>query len=254
MRNIKLLVQYDGTNYHGWQVQTSYDTIQGRINEALQTMVTSFPVKCTGASRTDAGVHAMGQVVNFRIPSNISISCAGFYHGLNSLTPEDIIISEVQETTPEFHARFDARAKTYGYQIWNADAGSAYHLRFAWHLKYKLNVPAMRLAARHLLGCHDFKSFQASSCEAETTIRTISAIHILVRRQMVRVIIKANAYLQRMVRNIVGTLVEVGTGRISPDAVLRILQGKDRTLAGVTAPAHGLFLLKVHYREAQKTF
>ena len=247
MRNIKLIVQYDGTNYHGWQAQTRDDTIQGRLEDAIRQMVKHDPVKCIGASRTDAGVHAVRQVANFRIPQRMAINCTSFYYGLNSLTPDDIIITEVQEMFPEFHARFDACAKTYCYQIWNADSGAIYHLRFSWHIRRPLNVPAMRAAARYLLGCHDFKSFQASSCGAETTIRTIFALHILQHKQMLRVVIKANAYLHRMVRNLVGTLVEVGTGRIPPEAMLKILHRKDRTGAGVTAPAQGLFLLRVHY-------
>jgi len=247
MRNIKLITQYDGTNYHGWQVQSRYDTIQGRLLEALRKMVNNYPVKCTGASRTDAGVHSVGQVANFQIPQSIRISCASFYNGLNSLTPNDIIITDVRETFPDFHARFDARAKTYCYQILNSDCGSIYHLRFSWPIRRKLDIPAMREASKYLLGCHDFKSFQASSCGAETSIRTMFAIHILQRKSLIRFCIKANAYLHRMVRNIVGTLVEVGTGKITPSDVLEILKSKDRTLAGVTAPARGLFLIKVHY-------
>ena len=247
MRNIKLIIQYDGTNYHGWQVQSRYDTIQGRVLEALRKMVNNYPVKCQGASRTDAGVHSVGQVANFRVPQSIRISCGSFYHGLNSLTPDDIIITDVQETVPDFHARFDARAKTYCYQIFNADSGSMYHLRFSWHIRRKLNIQTMREASKYLLGCHDFKSFQASSCGAETSIRTVFAIHILQRKSLIRFFIKANAYLHRMVRNIVGTLVDVGIGKIPPPGVSEILKSKDRTLAGMTAPARGLFLLKVHY-------
>jgi tRNA pseudouridine38-40 synthase len=247
MRNIKLVIQYDGTNYHGWQIQSQHDTIQGRLLEALRKMVTNYPVTCTGASRTDAGVHSLGQVAHFRIPQSISISCPSFYHGLNSLTPDDIIITEVQEVSPDFHARFDARAKTYCYQIFNAASGSIYHRRFSWHICRKLNIPVMREAARHLVGCHDFKSFQASSCGAETSIRTIFVLHIFQHKQLIRIFVKANAYLHYMVRIIVGTLVDVGTGRFCPNDVLQILHSKNRTLAGVTAPARGLFLVKVHY-------
>ena len=247
MRNIKLIIQYDGTNYHGWQIQSRYDTIQGRVLEALRKMVNDYPVKCPGASRTDAGVHSVGQVANFRIPQSIRINCNSFYHGLNSLTPDDIIVTDVQETFSDFHARFDARAKTYCYQIFNAGSGSMYHLRFSWHIRRKLNVQAMREASQYLLGCHDFTSFQASSCGAETSIRTIFTIHIFQRKSLIRIFIKANAYLHRMVRNIVGTLVDVGTGKRTPPGVFEILKSKDRTLAGVTAPARGLFLLKVHY-------
>lgn len=250
IRNIRLNVQYDGTNYHGWQIQSSHDTIQGQLVHALRTMLNNGSVTCWGASRTDAGVHALGQVANFHIPANSSLTCHAFYRGLNSLIPDDIIITKVQEVSPGFHARFDARAKTYCYQILNADHSAIYHRRFSWHIRHPLHVPAMRQAARYLLGCHDFASFQASSCGAETSIRTIFAIHIFQSRQLIRLFIKANAYLHRMVRNIVGTLVGVGTGKILPEEVRNILHGKDRTLAGVTAPAQGLFLIKVYYREA----
>lgn len=247
MRNIRLDLQYDGTHYHGWQIQSRCETVQGNILQAIQTMVKDVPFKLIGASRTDTGVHALGQVANFRIPDEISITQEGFFHGLNSLTPDDIIITQVQEADPGFHARFDAKGKTYCYQIWNAKSDSMYHRRFSWHIRSSLDLHAMRQAARHLLGCHDFCSFQASSCSAETSIRTVFALHILQRKQLVRIWIRANAYLHRMVRNIAGTLVEVGMGRKHPEGMLSILKGKDRTLAGVTAPSQGLFLIKVHY-------
>ena len=141
-------------------------------------MLNGYAVKCPGASRTDAGVHALGQVANFQIPDNISISCTSFYHGLNSLTPDDIIITDVRETFPEFHARFDAWAKTYCYQILNAPHGSVYHRRFSWYVRQPLDIDAMRKGAQCLRGEHDFASFQASSCSAETSIRTVHAVHI----------------------------------------------------------------------------
>lgn len=247
MRNMKMAIQYDGTEYHGWQVQNRDVTIQGTLIAALTRMLNGYPVKVTGASRTDAGVHAIGQVANFRIPDEIAIRCEAFYNGLNSLLPDDMIITNVQEVQPEFHARFDARGKTYCYQMVNRDSAYMYHQRFAWHLRHPLNIQAMRRAAKYLIGCHDYASFQASSCSAETSTRTIFAIHIVSRKQLIRIFIKANAYLHHMVRNIVGTLVDVGTGKMTPEKIVTILEGKNRTLAGVTAPAHGLFLLKVHY-------
>lgn len=250
MRNIKIVLQYDGTRYHGWQIQTNHDTIQKRLLDALTIILANYPVKCTGASRTDAGVHALGQVANFRLPQGNRLSCEALSHGLNSLTPDDIIITDVQETSPNFHARFDARGKTYCYQILNAPHGAIYHRPFSWHIRHPLDVDAMRAAARHLIGCHDFTSFRASSCEAETAIRTVFAIHIFARHAMVRVFIKANAFLHHMVRNIVGTLVDVGMGKMPPQAVQEILLRKNRIFAGVTAPAQGLFLLNVHYAGA----
>ncbi len=247
MRNIKLRIQYDGTRYHGWQIQPQRETVQGKVLEAIQSMVKGSSIKFVGASRTDAGVHAIGQIGNFWIPDDISISCSSFYQGLNSLTPDDIVITEVLEEHSQFHARFDAHGKTYCYQIFNAESPSIYHRRFSWHVRHPLHIAAMRQASRYLLGCHDFKSFQASSCGAETSIRTVFSLHIQRCKSLIRVLIKANAYLHRMVRNIVGTFVEVGMRKRGPDDILEILQGKDRRLAGVTAPARGLFLIKVHY-------
>ncbi len=247
MRNIKLIIQYDGTDYHGWQVQSSADTIQGRVLSAMAMMLKNDAVTCTGASRTDAGVHAIGQTLNFHIPAENTISCHALYRGLNSLTPEDIFITHVREAAPDFHSRFDARAKTYCYQVMNAPTSSVYHHRFSWHIRRPLRLDAMRAASKHLLGCHDFASFQASSCSSETSIRTVFGLHIFQDKEIIRCFIKANAYLHRMVRNIVGTLVEVGLERRTSDDMGEILRGKDRRLAGITAPAKGLFLVKVHY-------
>ncbi len=247
MRNIKLIVQYDGTDYHGWQIQSRCVTVQGEILKAVRKMVCDDSVNLVGASRTDSGVHALGQVGNFQIPDTNTIPCLAFHHGLNSLTAEDLVISSVQEMAPEFHARFDARGKTYCYQLYNAEHLSIYHRRFSWHIRRPLNINAMRQASKSLLGCHDFASFRAASCGAETSIRTVFALHIQEREPFIRIFIRANAYLYKMVRNIVGTLVEFGLGKHPPNEMQYILEGKNRALAGITAPAQGLFLVKVHY-------
>ncbi len=247
MRNIKLTLQYDGSQYHGWQIQSHNETVQGTLLAAIQKIANDDDIKLVGASRTDTGVHAIGQVGNFRLPDSIAVPLPVFSRGLNSLTPPDIIITAVEEVSPEFHARFDARGKTYCYQIENANTPSIYHQRFSWHIRQTLNIVAMRHAARALVGCHDFASFQAASCGAATSIRTIFGLHIQQKRSFVRVYIRANAYLHHMVRNIAGTLVEVGMGKRQAEDMAHILQAKDRTQAGITAPAHGLFLVKVHY-------
>ncbi len=247
MRNIKLTLQYDGSRYHGWQIQSHDETVQGTLLAAIQKIVNDNDIKLVGASRTDTGVHAIGQVGNFRLPDSIIVPLPVFSRGLNSLTPDDIVITEVEEVSPEFHARFDARGKTYCYQIENAHTPSIYHQRFSWHIRQTLNILAMRQAARALLGCHDFASFQAASCSAATSIRTIFGLHIQQKRSFVRMYIRANAYLHHMVRNIAGTLVEIGMGKRQAEDMAHILQAKDRTQAGITAPAHGLFLVKVHY-------
>ena len=247
MRNIKLTLQYDGSQYAGWQIQAHDVTVQGTLLAAIRKLVNTDDVKLVGASRTDAGVHAIGQVGNFRLPEQNATPLSTFFRGLNSLTPHDIVISSVEDVSPQFHARFDARGKTYCYQIENAQTPSIYHQRFSWHIRQPLNIPAMRDAARILVGCHDFASFQAASCSAETSIRTIFGLHVQQRRSLVRIYIRANAYLHHMVRNIAGTLIEIGMGKRQAEEMERILQAKDRMTAGITAPAHGLFLVKVHY-------
>jgi len=247
MRNIKLTLQYDGSRYAGWQIQTHNETVQGTLLAAIRKIVNTDDLKLVGASRTDAGVHALGQVGNFRLPEEKTTPLPAFFRGLNSLTPHDIIITSVEEAPADFHARFDARGKTYCYQIENAQIPSVYHQRFSWHIRQPLNVFAMRQAARVLVGCHDFASFQAASCSAETSIRTVFGLHIQQHRAMVRIYIRANAYLHHMVRNIAGTLIEIGLEKRRVDEMRPILQAKDRTTAGITAPAHGLFLVKVHY-------
>ena len=247
MRNIKIVIQYDGACYHGWQIQSQHVTVQGTLLEVIHRMTNDDSIKLVGASRTDTGVHALGQVGNFRLPERVSITCPAFFHGLNCLTPHDIIVTDVQEAHPDFHARFDARGKTYCYQIENAPTPSMYHQRFAWHIRQALDIAGMRQAARHLIGCHDFASFQAASCSAETSIRTVFGLHVQQKKSLVRIYIRANAYLHHMVRNIVGTLVEIGMKKRTPDEMRCVLSAKDRTIAGQTAPGHGLFLVKVHY-------
>ncbi|PID55793.1 tRNA pseudouridine(38-40) synthase TruA [candidate division KSB3 bacterium] len=247
MRTIKLTLQYDGTHYHGWQIQSRCETIQGTVLKALRTILNDDSVKLFGASRTDRGVHAVGQVAHFTIPERVSLTRYSFLRGLNSLTPNDIIIADVQEVHEGFHSRFDARGKTYCYQFFNADTPSMYHRRFSWHIRRPLDLSAMRCAMRPLLGCHDFSAFRAASCSAETAVRTVVSLHIHQRRDLVRLFIKADAYLHKMVRNIAGTLAEVGMDKRSPDDVRRALYAKDRTQTGVTAPPQGLFLIRVHY-------
>lgn len=244
MANIKLRLQYDGTCYHGWQAQKNLRTLQGQIVASIKKM-TGEEVNLIGASRTDKGVHALGQVANFH--TTTSIGAPAFLKGLNSLTPEDILILEAKVVPEDFNARFCAKSKIYVYQIFNAPRPSIYHRRFCWFLHSSLDLLAMRKAARYLIGEHDFKSFQTGSSNSQSSVRTIYSLHITQKRSFIWIFIKANAFLYRMVRNIVGTLVEVGQKKRKAEEIISILAARDRKVAGNTAPACGLFLLRVYY-------
>jgi tRNA pseudouridine38-40 synthase len=247
-RKLKLTLEYDGTAYRGWQVQAEGATIQGVLEEKLE-VITGTPVRVTGAGRTDSGVHALAQVASFETRSEIAPE--QLVRALNALLPPDIAAQEAELVGPDFDARRSARGKIYHYQIWNAERRSAFHGRYAWRLRRPLQQGAMRAAAAHLLGEHDFSAFRAADCPAKHPVRTVRRIEITeLQAPLVRIEIEATAFLKHMVRNIVGTLVEVGKGKRTPDDVARVLAGRDRTQAGPTAPAHGLFLVRVHYPPA----
>ena len=213
--------------------------------ERALTRVMQEPVKITGAGRTDAGVHAAGQVINFKTTCRIPVEkiCVA----LNSALPRDIVLVSAEESTPAFSARFSAKSRTYEYSILNADQPSALRGRFTWHVPGDLDLAAMRRAAGHLLGKHDFSSFCLAGGDSKTKVRELKALKISRRGELVVISLEANAFLHSMVRGIVGTLVEVGQGRRRPSDIRIILESKDRGSAGRTAPARGLCLLKVAY-------
>lgn len=245
MKNFKLTIEYDGSAYHGWQRQSTEPTIQGEIEKALMTM-TGKNVTLTGSGRTDAGVHAHGQAANFICDTTLTPEV--FQRGLNSLLPADIVVAACTTVPETFNARHDARSKTYHYRILNRRRPAAIGRQYAWHVYRPLDLEAMHLACRHIIGRHDFKAFEgAGSPRAHTTRRVIHAD--LVEKDEGNLIfeIEGNGFLKFMVRNIVGTLVDVGLAKITADDFKRILLSKDRKLAGVTAPAHGLFLMQVTY-------
>ncbi len=245
LNNYKLLIEYDGTSYHGWQRQKKDRTIQGEIERAIMTM-TGEKITISGSGRTDAGVHALGQVANFSCKAKIPQDA--FQRGINSLINEDIVIKECTGTDEKFHARFDAKSKAYRYWILNRPLPSAIFSRYSWFIRKKLDINAMSYAAEHLSGTHDFKAFEGSGSPRPTSTRTISNIHFKKNKDgFLTFNIEANAFLKYMVRNIVGTLVDVGRERITPDDFKTILLSKNRSMAGITAPAKGLFLMKVAY-------
>ena len=245
IKNFKITIEYDGTRYHGWQRQKTDRTIQEQIEKAVLT-ITGQQVFLTGSGRTDAGVHAYGQVANFKCET--SLGPQDLFRGLNSLTDADIVIRGCEEVDASFHARYDVKSKTYVYKILNRPDPAAIGRQYAWHIRKELNLEAMRAASTYLIGSHDFKAFEgAGSPRAHTTRSVFKASLVKAPDGYLSFEIEADGFLRFMVRNIVGTLVEVGLGKISPADFKGILASKDRDQAGATAPAHGLFLKKVNY-------
>ena len=251
-RNIKLVIAYDGTDFHGWQRQAVGATIQGTLEEALATM-TSADVSLQGAGRTDAGVHALAMVANFITGTNIP--CAGFLKGLNSMLPPAIRILKAEEAAADFHARRSALAKTYSYNVFCGPVQLPSERLYATQVYVRLDTEAMAAGLEYLLGEHDFSSFEAAGSRdlllenGRGAVRTIleAQLKIADPQDRLRFIFKGDGFLRHMVRNIVGTLLEVGKGRFAAAEIKNILAARDRGAAGPTAPAHGLFLMKVHY-------
>jgi tRNA pseudouridine38-40 synthase len=245
VRNIKLTIEYDGAAYHGWQIQPGLRTIQGVMREQI-AQITQKKVNLIGAGRTDAGVHALGQVAHFKTESTINI--ASLQRGLNSLLPPDIVITELEEVKEGFHARFSARSKVYEYHILNQLYPSALLRNYAWFIHHELDLPSMKKCGKLLVGRHNFSSFRASGDESRHSIREVLRLEIERREDnLIVIVIEANAFLREMVRSIMGTLVDVGRGKTSFSEFKKIFQAQDRRRAGMTAPAQGLFLTEVKY-------
>lgn len=243
-RNILLKIEYDGTNYSGWQTQKNAKSIQSTIETAIKRITGKKPdlISC---GRTDTGVHALGQIANFKTTSDILLY--KLQRGLNSVLPKDIVIKEIREAPLKFHSRFDARSKVYTYTILNGPAPAAISRNYVHHVPYKLNFGLMRREAKCLVGRHDFKSFQAADKIERSSVRTIKRLNIKKAGNSMKITVEADGFLYNMVRNIVGTLIEMGRGRFKPGSVAKILKAKDRKLAGPTAPAMGLCLMEVKY-------
>ena len=244
MRNVKVVVEYDGTDYFGFQRQPGRRTIQGELEWALGR-ITKEPVKVVGAGRTDAGVHALRQVISFTTGGTIPTEKIPV--ALNSLLPRDIVARDAAEVPPSFNARYSAKSRAYNYIVLNDKLPSALFGRFSWYVPDELDLRAMRRAAAHLVGTHDFTSFSAADTEESGRIRELTELSIRRSGEFVVFELRANAFLHSMARIIVGTLVEVGQGRRRADEVGQILDAKDRRLAGRTAPPQGLVLVDVVY-------
>jgi tRNA pseudouridine38-40 synthase len=245
MKRIKLTIAYDGTNYCGWQVQPNGITIEEVLNKALRKM-TGEDITVIGASRTDSGVHAMGNVAVFDTESTIPPD--RFAVSLNQHLPEDIVIVKSEEVASDFHPRYCDCSKTYEYHIINTRIPNPTKRLTNYFVSYNLNIDHMREAASYLVGEHDFVSFCNVRTDVENTVRTIYALDILTNGNEITIRITGNGFLYNMVRIIVGTLIRVGRGLYTPTKVKEILEAKDRKAAGVTAPPHGLMLMEIHYK------
>ena len=244
MRNIRLVLEYDGTDYAGWQKQNDIITVQEKVDEAI-TKLTKEEVKTTGCSRTDAGVDAREFVCNFTTRSTIPGD--RIKYALNNILPNDIVVLDSEEVESEFHARYDSTGKTYCYSILNTDMPSALYRNRAYHFRGKLDIEAMRKAASYFIGKHDFEAFRKTGSSVKTTVRTITESSIEVNGNFIVYRVSGDGFLYNMVRIMVGTLLDVGIGRLKPTDVRDILAGTSNKKAGYCTPPEGLILEKVHY-------
>lgn len=244
MRNIKLIISYDGTCYHGWQCQPDLITVEETITKTVEKIL-NHEIKLYGGARTDSGVHAMGQAANFFTENKIDTK--SLLKGLNSLLPRDIKIRSIEEVDEHFHARYSAKSKIYVYTILNQAFDSPFYTRYVWHIPYPLDVVSMNRAIKALKGEHDFSAFKKKNEIYRKNIRNILKAGVKKRGNFIYILIEATGFLRYMVRNITGTLVLIGSGRLDADSMLGILTSKDRDMAGPTAPAKGLFLKEINY-------
>ncbi len=244
MRNIKLTLEYDGRDFFGFQAQPKKRTVQSELENAFRKLFGKRVQISSAAGRTDARVHAVHQVVNFKVNSKIPLK--NVHRALNAYLPEDLAVREICEVSKKFHARFQAKSKTYEYIVWNSKARSPLKRFHAYHFPHSLNLKKMRQAAKLMTGKHDFCSFQSKS-EVKDSVRTIRQFLIQKNGNEIRFVIKGNGFLYNMVRSAVGTILFVGTGKIALPDFKKILENKDRRHIGPTLPAHGLTLVQVQY-------
>ena len=245
MRNFKILLAYDGGRYKGWQRLGNTDnTVQGKLEAVLSRML-GAPAEVIGSGRTDAGVHAMGQVANFH--GETAMSCGEILTYLRAYLPEDIGVLSVEEADARFHSRLSAVGKTYEYRIWNSEEPCVFERKYRWVLKEKLDVPAMERAAKKFLGTHDFLAFCSNKHFKKSSVRTLEDIQIIRKGEELLIRVSGNGFLYNMVRIMVGTLVEIGLHQRDAESIPAIFETKKRENAGAMAPAHGLYLMEVRY-------
>lgn len=255
-RNIKLTLAYDGTDFHGWQAQPGLVTVQSVVTDALRRILGDPTCEVYASGRTDAGVHALGQVAHFKSASQIP--CDGLRRAMNALLPASVRVVEARDMPEDFHARWHVGAKTYRYRLLRAQICSPFLWRYVYHYPYPLEVDAMPAAAKLFEGDHDFTSFSAVSPEDEEATKnpmrtvTLSELQVDAAQDELIYVIKSRAFLRHMVRKIVGTLLEVGKGRLTVDDIARIFAARDRTQSGPTVPPSGLCLVEVEYPEPWK--
>ena len=244
MRNIKLTIEYDGKEFNGWQKQPNKLNIQGNIEKVLSD-ITKEDIEIIGSGRTDAGVHALGQVANFKTNSTIPIE--KFAIAINSRLKKSIVIKKAEEVPERFHSRYNCKKKTYRYVINNSETGSAIYRNLEYNIKQPLNIEKMQDASQYFVGEHDFSAFKASGTSSKSSVRTIYSAKVTKEGERIFIELTGNGFLYNMVRIIAGTLVEVGLGKIKPEEITEIIDSKDRQKAGKTLPPYGLYLVEVNY-------
>ncbi len=245
MRNFKMVVEYDGTAYRGWQRQKNGISIQQVLEEKIR-LITCENVKVIASGRTDAGVHALNQVAGFR--SSTRLPAEILCRGVNGLLPPDIVVKELEEVPAEFHPQYDARGKIYVYKICNKRLRPALGRNYLWFIQHPLDLTAMKQGAEYLIGRYDFSCFCATGSSVKDRTRTVKGVNITAGEDgLLEITIEAQGFLRYMVRNIVGTLVEIGRGKREPSEMKEIIDSRDRNIAGITAPACGLYLKEVKY-------
>lgn len=245
MKRFFITVEYDGTGLVGWQRQQKGASVQGYLEQAAKEL-TGQEILVQGSGRTDAGVHALGQVAHLDVPDKFDEKAV--LQGLNAkLATKQVKVLAAQHVSEDMHARFSATKRSYIYRILNRKIGTALHREFLWHVPYPLDCEAMRAGAAHLIGLHDFTSFRASACQAKSPIRTMDEIKIIAHDDQIELHASAISFLHNQIRNITGTLVQVGRGKWHPDDVKAALEAKDRAKAGPAAPPHGLYLSKIEF-------
>ena len=245
MKNIKLVIEYDGKDYNGWQKQPNKLNIQGEIERAIKEITGEEKIDLIASGRTDAGVHAFGQIANFK--TNTKIPVEKLPIAINSKLKKSVVIKSAEKVDERFHSRYNCKEKTYRYVINNSTQGSAIYRNLEYHFPIKLNVEKMQEAIKYFEGEHDFKAFKSSGTSGKNSVRTIYKAEIKQDGEHINIELTGNGFLYNMVRIIAGTLVDVGTGKIKPEDIPDIINSGDRTKAGKTLPAHGLFLVEVKY-------
>ena len=246
MRNVRILVAYDGARFYGWQRQDGFQSVQEALEDGLGSLL-SARVTVRGSGRTDTGVHALGQVANFHVDTRLDDE--RLLHALNAHLEEGVVVRALETCRDDFHAQHDARGKRYGYLVATAPFRPPFARTGAHWLREELDYAAMQEAARRMLGERDFRAFASAGSPRKTTVRHVRAVRLVVRRRGFGVVVEGNGFLYNMVRTMVGTLLEVGRGKLAPEDIEGILEGGDRAGAGPTAPAEGLYLVRVLYGE-----